>query len=78
MVDDTDQNGADNRTADEPPIQPTIEAMIAMVSFLESAVRPHNAIAAYFLERCRCALQQDLLNKQHGRIKPLPPREPDC
>jgi hypothetical protein len=62
MNNDVDQKGAQSRTANETAIQPTMEAMIAMVSYLESAIRPHNAIAAYFLERCRCALLQDVLN----------------
>lgn len=52
----------DQKSAAYPPVNETspgarIEAIIAMVSYLQSEMQPHNPIAAYFLEMCRFSLQ---------------------
>ncbi len=52
----------DQRRADYPPANEIcagarIEAIIAMVSYLQSETQPHNPVAAYFLEMCRFSLQ---------------------
>jgi hypothetical protein len=62
-------NSAENGTSDETSPGITIEAIIAMVSYLESEIQPRNPIAAYFLARCRSSLLQDILNNQDLRAK---------
>ena len=52
----------DQKSAAYPPANETspgarIEAIIAMVAYLQSEMQPHNPIAAYFLEMCRFSLQ---------------------
>ena len=64
-----DQNSHDPHAAGETGTSISIEAIIAMVSHLESEIRPRNPIAAYFLERCRCALLQNSLNNLDCNVK---------
>lgn len=52
-----DQKSAAYLPANETCPGTTIEAIIAMVSYLQSETQPHNPIAAYFLEMCRFSLQ---------------------
>lgn len=52
-----DQNSVGYPPANETCPGTRIEAIIAMVSYLQSETQPHNPIAAYFLEMCRFSLQ---------------------
>ena len=50
-----DQNNAGHRT-NETDAGSRIDAIVELVSYLQSETQSHNPIAAYFLEMCRFSL----------------------
>ncbi len=51
-----DQPSAEKHTANETNTGTTIDAIITMMSYLQSETQPHNPVAAYFLEMSRFSL----------------------
>lgn len=51
-----DRNSAEMHTANETGTGAKIDDLIAIVSRLHTETKPHNPIAAYFLEMCRFSL----------------------
>jgi len=64
-----EENSADTNTVNQTDTGTTIEAIIAMVSYLQSEIQPHNSIAAYFLDMCSFSLQNpDLILERYPRL----------
>jgi hypothetical protein len=53
-----DKDRAENHAANETSSSATTDAILAMVSYLQSETELHNPIAAYFLAMCRLSLLQ--------------------
>jgi hypothetical protein len=60
---------AENHKATETSMHPPIEAIIAMLSYLEFEILAHNPMAAYFLTRCRSLLLEPALNNPNPSTK---------
>ncbi len=66
-----EENSAETHTVNQTDTGATIEAIIAMVSYLQSEIQPHNSIAAYFLDMCSFSLQNpDLILERYPRLLP--------
>jgi hypothetical protein len=63
------KDGAGNHEATGTSMRPTIEAIIAMLSYLEIEILAHSPMAAYFLARCRSLLLEPALNNANASTK---------
>jgi hypothetical protein len=63
------QNGGEHHKATRTSIRPTVEAIIAMLSYLEIEILAHSPMAAYFLTRCRSLLLERALNNPNPSTK---------
>ncbi len=64
-----EENSAETHTVNQTDTGASIEAIVALVSYLQSEIQPHNSIAAYFLDMCSFSLQYpDLILERYPRL----------